>query len=68
MNNDEAATNREVYNLQLGMIYKESFKNFALAQDRLKHLLRLNPPGETAAPALYHLYKIDEKVLPPQFI
>ena len=46
------------------MIYKESFKNFALAQDRLEHLLRLNPQGETAAPALYHLYKIDEKILP----
>lgn len=55
--------NQNAY-LQLGMIYKESFKNFALAQDRLEHLLRLNPPGETAAPALYHLYKIDEKVLP----
>ena len=50
--------------LQLGMIYKESFKNYALAQGRLEHLLRLNPPEDIAAPALYHLYKISEKVQP----
>ena len=55
--------NQNAY-LQLGMIYKESFKNYALAQDRLKHLLRLSPPAEIEAPALYHLYKIDDKVLP----
>ena len=50
--------------LQLGMIYKESFKNNNLAQDRLEHLLGLNPPEEIAAPALYHLFKINEKILP----
>ncbi len=55
--------NQNAY-LQLGMIYKESFKNYPLAQDRLEHLLRLNPPGEIAASALYHLYKIDENGLP----
>ncbi len=55
--------NQNAY-LQLGMIYKESFKNYALAQDRLEHLLQLNPSGEIEAPALYHLYKIDEKVSP----
>ena len=55
--------NQNAY-LQLGMIYKESFKNYYLAQDRLEHLLRLNPPGEIAASALYHLYKIDEKGWP----
>ena len=55
--------NQNVY-LQLGMIYKESFKNFVLAQDRLEHLLRLNPPSEIEAPALYHLYKINQNVMP----
>ena len=55
--------NQNAY-LQLGMIYKESFKNNALAQNRLEHLLGLNPPDEIAAPALYHLYKINENNLP----
>jgi hypothetical protein len=50
--------------LQLGMIYKESFKNNTLAQDRLEHLIGLDPPAETAAPALYHLYKIIELEMP----
>ena len=55
--------NQRAY-LQLGMIYKESFRNFALAQARLEHLLWLNPRASIAAPALYHLYKINEKGLP----
>ena len=45
------------------MIYKESFKNNKLAQNRLDHLISLNPPDEIAAPALYHLYRINEKKL-----
>ena len=55
--------NQNAY-LQVGMIYKESFKNNGLAQDRLRHLLRLDPPAEIAAPALYHLYKIYENTMP----
>jgi hypothetical protein len=55
--------NQNAY-LQLGMIYKESFKNYVLTQDRLEHLIRLNPPSEIAAPALYHLYKINQNGLP----
>ncbi|MDA0201410.1 MAG: hypothetical protein O2806_06395 [Bacteroidetes bacterium] len=55
--------NQNAY-LQLGMIYKESFKNFKLAKERLDHLLGLDPPAETAAPALYHLYKIHENTMP----
>ena len=55
--------NKNAY-LQLGMIYKESFKNYVLAGDRLEYLLQLNPPEEIAAPALYHLFKINLKVLP----
>ena len=51
--------NQNAY-LQLGMIYKESFKNNALAKERLEHLIGLNPLAETAASALYHLYKIHE--------
>jgi len=46
------------------MIYKESFNNNKLAESRLTHLLDLNPPANLAAPSLYHLYKINEKILP----
>ena len=55
--------NQNAY-LQLGMIYKESFKNNKLAENRLTHLLDLGPPANLAAPSLYHLYKINEKILP----
>tara|TARA_S200000501_G_scaffold356971_1_gene380166 strand:+ start:11598 stop:14138 length:2541 start_codon:yes stop_codon:yes gene_type:complete len=55
--------NQNAY-LQLGMIYRESFKNNSLAKARLDHLLKLNPPEETAVPAFYHLFKIYEKHLP----
>ena len=55
--------NRNAY-LQLGMIYKESFKNYSLAKERLEHLLMLNPLGEIEASALYHLYRIEGKGLP----
>lgn len=55
--------NQNAY-LQLGMIYKQNFKNNALAKERLEHLLQLNPSAETAASALYHLYKIHERLMP----
>ena len=55
--------NQNAY-LQLGMIYKESFKDYKLAENRLTHLLSLDPPPNISAPALYHLYKINEKTLP----
>ena len=55
--------NQNAY-LQLGMIYKEIFKNNKLAEDRLTHLIDLEPPANIAAPALYHLFKINEKTLP----
>ena len=56
-------TNQNAY-LQLGMIYKESFKDNKLAENRLNHLIGLDPPPNITAPALYHLYKINEKSLP----
>ena len=56
-------TNQNAY-LQLGMIYKESFKDNKLAENRLTHLLGLDPPPNISAPALYHLYKINERILP----
>lgn len=50
--------------LQLGMIYKESFKNLELAKTRLETLLSKNPPRDIEGPAIYHLFKINEKTNP----
>ena len=47
--------------LQLGMIYKEKFNDYTLAQKRLQKLLQLNPADELKVQALYHLYRINEK-------
>ena len=52
--------NQQSY-LQLGMIYKEKFNDFDLAQNRLKKALNLNPPKGIASQALYHLYRMAEK-------
>ena len=52
--------NQQSY-LQLGMIYKEKFNDFDLAQNRLKKALNLNPPEGIASQALYHLYRMAEK-------
>ena len=47
--------------LQLGMIYKEKFNDYPLAQKRLEKLLELNPADELKVQALYHLFRINEK-------
>ena len=47
---------------QLGMIYKESFKNFKTANTKLTLLLSKNPPKDIEAPTLYHLFKINQKL------
>ena len=60
-NIDSIRNNNHRAYLQLGMIYKEKYKNNELAIDRLTHLLRQNPLEKYAAPARYHLYKIYEK-------
>ena len=50
--------------LQLGMIYKEKFNDYPLAQKRLEKLLELNPADELKVQALYHLFRINEKKSP----
>ena len=47
---------------QLGMIYKESFKNLKIANTKLTLLLSKNPPKDIEAPTLYHLFKINQKL------
>mgnify|MGYP000096840716 FL=1 len=43
---------------QLGLIYKQKFKEYELAGKRLEKLLSFNPNERLALPAKYQLYKI----------
>jgi len=43
---------------QLGLIYKEKFKEYPLAIARLERFLTTNPSKKQILPAKYHLYKI----------
>ena len=47
--------------LQLGMIYKEKFKNFTLAQDRLEYLIKQKATDKIKVQALYHLFRMAVK-------
>lgn len=43
---------------QLGLIYKDKFKEYTLAKDKLKTLLESNPEERLILPSKYNLYKI----------
>lgn len=45
---------------QLGLIYKEKFKEYQLAATKLEQLLKNNPEERLVLPSMYHLYKIYE--------
>jgi hypothetical protein len=45
---------------QLGVIYKEKFKEYNLAKDRLENLLESNPEDRLVLPSIYNLYLIAE--------
>ena len=45
---------------QLGIIYKDKFKEYELAQSKLENLLESNPEERLILPAMYNLYKIYE--------
>ncbi|SFS42244.1 hypothetical protein SAMN04487906_0414 [Zhouia amylolytica] len=45
---------------QLGLIYKEKFREYGLAVNRLESLLGNNPEDKLVLPAKYNLYKIYE--------
>ena len=55
---DSLATDRNFAYYQLGLIYKEKFRENSLASDRLETLLTLNPEERLILPAKYNLYKI----------
>lgn len=57
---DSLAKDRNFAYYQLGLIYKEKFKKYELASERLEKLLQLNPEERLILPAMYNLYKIYE--------
>lgn len=57
---DSIAKERNFAYYQLGMIYKEKFKEYQLAADRFEILLRSKPEERLVLPAMYHLYRTYE--------
>ena len=55
---DSIAKERNFAYYQLGLIYKDKFKDYKRAQDKLEQLLEQNPEARLILPAKYNLYKI----------
>lgn len=55
---DSIGIERNFAYYQLGLIYKEKFKEYNLASAKLEELLRNNPEEKLILPAMYNLYKI----------
>jgi tetratricopeptide (TPR) repeat protein len=55
---DSIGVERNFAYYQLGLIYKEKFKEYNLASDKLEQLLRNNPEEKLILPSMYNLYKI----------
>ncbi|WP_242134008.1 type IX secretion system periplasmic lipoprotein PorW/SprE [Aestuariivivens marinum] len=57
---DSIWQNRNYAYYQLGLIYKEKFKEYQLAKDKFQNLLTSNPEERLVLPSKYNLYKIYE--------
>lgn len=57
---DSISKERNYAYYQLGLIYKEKFKEYVLAKDKLQNLLKSNPEERLILPSKYNLYKIYE--------
>jgi tetratricopeptide (TPR) repeat protein len=57
---DSLAKERNFAYYQLGVIYKEKFREYKRAADKLEKLLENQPEERLVLPAMYHLYKIYE--------
>ena len=55
---DSIAKERNFAYYQLGLIYKDKFKEYKRAKDKLEQLLKQNPEERLVLPAKYNLYKI----------
>ncbi|WP_281541835.1 tetratricopeptide repeat protein [Maribacter aestuarii] len=62
---DSLKTERNFANYQLGLIYKEKFKENLLAVEKLEKVLASNPEERLVLPSKYNLYKIYEEVGSP---
>lgn len=58
---DSLKTERNLANYQLGLIYKEKFKENLLAAGKLETVLKSNPEERLVLPSKYNLYKIYEE-------
>lgn len=61
---DSLAKERNFAYYQLGVIYKEKFREYQLAADRLEILLRSKPEERLVLPAMYNLYRVYEQIDP----
>ena len=57
---DSLSTERNFAYYQLGLIYKEKFKEYGLASEKLEGLLNNNPEERLILPSKYNLYKVYE--------
>ena len=55
---DSLSKDRNFAYYQLGLIYKDKFKEYLLAKDKLQVLLASNPEERLILPAKYNLYKL----------
>ncbi|MGI9548089.1 MAG: tetratricopeptide repeat protein [Flavobacteriaceae bacterium] len=58
---DSLKTEKNFANYQLGLIYKEKFKENLLASGKLEDVLRSDPEERLILPSKYNLYKIYEE-------
>ncbi len=58
---DSLRTEKNFANYQLGLIYKEKFKENLLAAEKLEDVLASNPEERLVLPSKYNLYKIYEE-------
>lgn len=57
---DSISKERNYAYYQLGLIYKEKFKEYELAKNKFQNLLESNPEEKLILPSKYNLYKIYE--------
>ena len=57
---DSLSKQRNFAYYQLGVIYKEKFKEYQRAADKLEKLLNFNPEERLILPSMYNLFKIYE--------
>lgn len=57
---DSISKERNYAYYQLGLIYKEKFKEYELAKSKFQNLLKSNPEERLILPSKYNLYKIYE--------